>query len=152
MADRAKRIANLSSVNTALSTDYLIIETNTAATNTFTKKITVNNFLGNSSVIINIGANVHLTTNNLSIGNSTVNTLTNSTTFSIKTALPVGGNASLGILLSNTTFGIFFGSGIPTLAASQGSWYMRSDGSNTTNRVYINTDGNATWTAITTVG
>lgn len=37
------------------------------------------------------------------------------------------------------------------LSEAQGSVYIRSNGNNTTNRAYINTDGNTAWTAITTV-
>ena len=67
------------------------------------------------------------------------------------TAIPAGGTAGSGYKLSNTSnFGIFFGSGVPTLAAAQGSIYMRSDGSSTSTRAYINTDGGTTWTAVTT--
>jgi hypothetical protein len=51
---------------------------------------------------------------------------------------------------STANFGVFFGSGAPTLSAAQGSLYIRSDGSATNNRAYINTNGSATWTAITT--
>ena len=68
------------------------------------------------------------------------------------TAIAAGGLQSFGILLSTTKdFGIFFGSGVPTLSAGQGSLYLRSDGSSTSTRAYINTDGGTTWTAITTV-
>lgn len=67
------------------------------------------------------------------------------------TAIPAGGTAGRGFLLSSTSnFGVFFGSGAPTLTAAKGSLYMRSDGSGTTNRAYINTDGGTTWTALTT--
>jgi hypothetical protein len=67
------------------------------------------------------------------------------------TAIPAGGTAGAGFLLSSTTnFGMFFGSGAPTLAAAQGSLYLRSDGSGTSDRAYINTDGSTTWTALTT--
>jgi len=45
---------------------------------------------------------------------------------------------------------ILSGSGAPTMAAPKGSLYLRTDGSGTTNRAYINTDGGTTWTAITT--
>lgn len=68
------------------------------------------------------------------------------------TATPAGGTAGSGIQFGSTTnFGIFFGSGAPTLSAAQGSLYIRSDGSATNNRAYINTDGGTTWTALTTV-
>jgi hypothetical protein len=68
------------------------------------------------------------------------------------TAIPAGGTAGTGLKFSSTSnFGVFFGSGAPTLAAAQGSLYLRSDGSSTSTRAYINTNGSTTWTAITTV-
>ena len=45
---------------------------------------------------------------------------------------------------------VFFGEGAPTLTAIQGSLYLRIDGSSTSTRAYINTDGGTTWTSITT--
>lgn len=67
------------------------------------------------------------------------------------TATPAGGTAGAGIQFGTTSnFGIFYGSGAPTLAAAQGSLYLRSDGSSTSTRAYINTNGSTTWTAITT--
>lgn len=66
-------------------------------------------------------------------------------------AVPAGGTAGVGYTFSSTSnFGVFFGSGAPTLAAAQGSIYMRSDGSSTSTRAYVNTDGGTTWTAVTT--
>jgi hypothetical protein len=67
------------------------------------------------------------------------------------TAIPAGGTAGAGYTFSTTAnFGVFFGSGAPTLSAAKGSLYLRSDGSATNNRAYINTDGGTTWTALTT--
>lgn len=67
------------------------------------------------------------------------------------TAIPAGGTAGTGFKFSSTAnFGIFFGSGAPTLSAAKGSLYLRSDGSGTGDRAYINTDGGTTWTALTT--
>lgn len=67
------------------------------------------------------------------------------------TAIPAGGTAGAGFKFSSTSnFGIFFGSGAPTLSAAKGSLYLRSDGSSTSTRAYINTDGGTTWTNITT--
>jgi hypothetical protein len=51
---------------------------------------------------------------------------------------------------SVTNFGIFFGSGAPTLTAAKGSLYLRSDGSSTSTRMYVNTDGGTTWTNVVT--
>lgn len=70
--------------------------------------------------------------------------------FLTATAPPSAGLSSSGIKLSSTTnFGIFFGSGAPTFSAAQGSIYMRSDGSSTSTRLYVNTNGSTTWTTFT---
>lgn len=67
------------------------------------------------------------------------------------TAMPAGGVAGAGLRFSTTSnFGIFFGSGVPTLSAAQGSIYLRSDGSSTTTRVYVNTNGTTGWTNVVT--
>jgi len=67
------------------------------------------------------------------------------------TAVPHGGTAGVGVTMSSTNnLGVFFGSGVPTLAAAQGSLYMRTDGSSTSTRMYVNTDGASAWTAVTT--
>lgn len=67
------------------------------------------------------------------------------------TAIPAGGTAGAGLTFSSATnFGVFFGSGAPTLSAAQGSLYLRSDGSGTGNRLYVNTNGTTGWTAVTT--
>jgi hypothetical protein len=47
-------------------------------------------------------------------------------------------------------FGIFFGSGAPSITAAQGSLYLNTTGSSTSTRAYINTTGSTVWTAITT--
>lgn len=67
------------------------------------------------------------------------------------TAIPAGGTAGNGLMFSTTTnFGVFHGSGAPTLSAAKGSLYLRSNGTTTNDRAYINTDGGTTWTALTT--
>lgn len=67
------------------------------------------------------------------------------------TAIPAGGTSGSGFLFSSTAnFGVFFGSGAPSISAAKGSLYLRSDGSSTSTRAYVNTDGSTTWTAITT--
>jgi hypothetical protein len=60
------------------------------------------------------------------------------------TAIPAGGTAGTGLRFSSTSnFGVFFGSGAPTLAAAQGSIYLRSDGT-----PQYNTNGSTGWAAI----
>ncbi len=67
------------------------------------------------------------------------------------TAIPAGGTTGTGYRFSSSSnFGVFFGSGAPSLTAAQGSLYLRSDGSSTSTRMYVNTDGSTTWTAVTT--
>ena len=83
---------------------------------------------------------------------STTFDFTGTSTFLSATAIPAGGTTGSGIKFSSTAnYGVFFGSGAPTLSAAKGSLYLRSDGSTTTSRAYINTNGSTTWTALTTV-
>jgi hypothetical protein len=68
------------------------------------------------------------------------------------TAIAAGGTQSLGLEFSSTAdFGIFFGSGTPTISAAKGSLYLRSDGSTTNDRMYVNTNGSTTWTPVITL-
>jgi hypothetical protein len=46
--------------------------------------------------------------------------------------------------------GISAGTGAPSYAAAKGTLYIRLDGSSSSTRLYINTDGLTTWTSITT--
>ncbi len=67
-------------------------------------------------------------------------------------AVPAGGTAGKGLSFSTTAnFGIYFGSNVPALSAAQGSLYLRTDGSSGTTRMYVNTTGSTTWTAVNTV-
>lgn len=63
-----------------------------------------------------------------------------------------GGATTPALLVSSAAskMGVFFGSGAPTISASQGSLYMRTDGSSTSSRLYVNTNGTTGWTAVTT--
>lgn len=66
------------------------------------------------------------------------------------TATTAGGYANPGFYMGNAFMGVFWGSGAPSVSAAKGSLYLRSDGSTTNNRMYVNTDGGTTWTAVTT--
>jgi hypothetical protein len=75
--------------------------------------------------------------------------LTSSITATIAT--PAGGSDEAILPMGTTSgFGIYYGSGAPTVSAAQGSLYMRSDGTTTNDRMYVNTDGGTTWTAVIT--
>lgn len=72
-------------------------------------------------------------------------------TVAAATATPAAGSTSARLLFGTTAgFGIYYGSGAPTVSAAQGSLYLRSDGTSVT-RAYINTDGSTTWTALVSV-
>ena len=47
---------------------------------------------------------------------------------------------------------VYSGAGSPSgvVTATQGSLYLRTDGSSTSTRAYINTDGGTTWTNLVT--
>lgn len=71
--------------------------------------------------------------------------------FALNVATPAGGSAAASVRLGTTTaLGVYFGSGAPTVSAAQGSLYMRTDGSSTSTRMYVNSDGGTTWVAVTT--
>ncbi len=67
------------------------------------------------------------------------------------TALTAGGSTTMAVTLSSGVIGLYVGSGAPSITAAKGSLYLRSDGSGTTDRAFINTTGSTTWTALTTV-
>lgn len=60
------------------------------------------------------------------------------------TAIPAGGTTGSGVKFSSTAnYGVFFGSGAPSLSAAQGSLYLRSDGA-----PYYNNNGSTGWTSL----
>lgn len=82
---------------------------------------------------------------------TTAPSLIGSQTILNATAIPAGGTAGAGYKFSSTSnLGVFFGSGAPTLAAAQGSLYLRTDGSSTSTRIYVNTNGSTGWTNVVT--
>jgi hypothetical protein len=67
------------------------------------------------------------------------------------TAIAAGAATQFGVKFSSTSnFGVFYGSGAPTFTAAANSLYLRSDGSTTTTRLYVNTTGSTTWATVTT--
>jgi hypothetical protein len=74
--------------------------------------------------------------------------VTGVSTFCDATATPAAGSTAARILFGTTAgFGIYYGSGAPTVSAGKGSIYLRSDGTGSTDRFYVNTNGSTTWTA-----
>lgn len=84
------------------------------------------------------------------IGGSNVMTISSTggvPTFCQATATPANGSTSARLLLGTTAgFGIYYGSGAPTVTAAQGSIYINSTGSGIADRLYVNTTGSTTWT------
>lgn len=67
------------------------------------------------------------------------------------TATPAGGSTAARLTMGTTAgLGVYFGSGAPTVSAAQGSLYIRTNGSSSSTRLYVNTDGGTTWTNVTT--
>lgn len=80
----------------------------------------------------------------------TIDSSTGVATVAANTATPASGSSSAVLLFGTTSgFGIYYGSGAPTVSAAQGSIYLRSDGSSTSTRLYVNTTGSTTWTNFT---
>jgi hypothetical protein len=74
-----------------------------------------------------------------------------STVTALSGSAVVAGGAAL-LLGTTSSVGVYVGSGDPTgvTSAAKGSLYLRTDGSSTSTRAYINTDGGNGWTDITT--
>lgn len=75
---------------------------------------------------------------------------TNQVKVASATATPAAGSTAARLLFgTSAAFGIYYGSGAPTVSAGQGSVYLRSDGSSTATRLYVNTNGTTGWTNFT---
>lgn len=96
--------------------------------------ITVDPVTGVETVTGTFGASTSLTSN-LTVDSGTA---------------PTAGGMSAILISSTAGLGIYVGSGAPTVSAAKGSLYLRTDGTTTNDRAYINTNGSTTWTAITT--
>lgn len=112
---------------------------------------TAGNLLASTDNTYDIGASGATRPRNLYIaGTSTLGGVVN---VAAGTATPANGSTSARLLFGTTSdFGIYYGSGAPTVSAAQGSLYLRSDGTTTNDRAYINNSSGSgtTWTALTT--
>ena len=80
---------------------------------------------------------------------STSSSSTGTLTVRSGTAITAGGQSAV-LATATAGFGVYLGSGAPTVSAAKGSLYLRSDGSSTSTRLYSNSDGATTWVAVTT--
>jgi hypothetical protein len=152
---------NLLSATLSLSGNVLSA-INTTANITTTANISVGNVLingittstgnvtgGNLRTSGQMSAAGNVTGGNI-LSSAVVSAVGNATILSA-TSVPAGGTTGAGYKMSSTTnLGIFFGSGAPSLSAAQGSLYLRTDGSSTITRMYINTNGSTGWTNVVT--
>ena len=97
---------------------------------------------GVALLVLSSGSNENLTINAKGTGTITAQSAV---------AVPAGGSAGASLLLSSTAaLGVYVGSGAPTVSAAQGSFYLRTDGSSSSTRLYVNSNGSTTWVAVTT--
>jgi hypothetical protein len=70
------------------------------------------------------------------------------------TATPAAAAAVAGVAFGTALVGVYWGTGSPNtaLTAPKGSLYLRTDGSTTNDRIYVNTDASTAWTNVTTAG
>jgi hypothetical protein len=61
---------------------------------------------------------------------------------------PAAGGMAAFLASSTANFGVFVGSGAPSVTAAQGSLYLRTDGTTTNDRLYVR--GASAWIAVTT--
>ena len=61
---------------------------------------------------------------------------------------PAAGGMAAFLASSTANFGVYVGSGAPSISAAQGSLYLRTDGTTTNDRIYVR--GSVAWIAITT--
>ena len=114
----------------------------TISINSSTGTVTVTSTLGPAMSVTSLAATGAVTAASVSA--------TGNVTADSATGLVAGGASAFIATNVAAGMGIYFGSGVPTVAAAQGSLYLRSDGSTTSTRAYINTNGSTTWTALTT--
>jgi hypothetical protein len=126
-------------------------------------------FSGGSSVALTIGAGASMQALNCVVGSTSGTAIdgagtlyytpfhyTSFSSINITTATPItnqyGPIISLAQLSGPGGASMMCGAGDPnaTITATKGSLYLRTDGSSTTTRAYINTDGATAWTSVTT--
>lgn len=115
-----------------------------------------------SSTAVTMNSNMEITNTAIDCGNSTAIGGTGTLIYCSLEFIGSGSGISvsgftnrtvaIGVALINNDCKILAGSGSPSgvVTAPKGSLYLRTDGSSTSTRAYINTNSGTTWTAITT--
>lgn len=138
---------NAPTITNATITADAITGFTTANSGTLYSGITVTT--GNVSMSGTLGV-TGATTLSSTLGVTGLTTLTGQLSVQTGTAPPASGATTSGIKVSSTSnFGIFWGSGAPTFSAAQGAIYLRTDGSSSSTRMYVNSTGSTTWVNFT---
>lgn len=113
----------------------------TISINAETGAVTVTSTLGPAMSVTSLAATGAVTAASVAA--------TGNVTADSNVALVAGGASAF--IATNTAvgMGMYIGSGAPTVAAAKGSFYLRSDGSSASTRMYVS-DGGTTWIAVTT--
>lgn len=93
-----------------------------------------------------------VSTGNIVLGRAT--SCTSSVTARSATATAAAASAVAAFAMGSAGVGIYWGTGTPdsVVTAAKGSLYIRTDGSGTSTRLYVNTDAATAWTNVTTAG
>lgn len=104
-----------------------------------------------SGAVLNFNAgDVTLTHSSGTLTSNAVWSQTGAMSILTGTGVPAGGTAGAGYKFSNNSaLGIYFGSSTPTLSAAHGSLYIRTDGSSSSTRLYVNSNDSTGWIAMT---
>jgi hypothetical protein len=119
----------------------------TISINQSTGTVTVNGTFGAATSVTSLAATTVAATGAVTAASVAA---TGNVTADSNVGLVAGGASAFIATNVAAGMGIYVGSGAPTVAAAKGSLYLRSDGSGTGDRAYINTNGSTTWTALTT--
>lgn len=97
-------------------------------------------------------AGTYATGTSLSSSNFVTESLTGQQKVMTSVSSASGGVATSAVSIGSSGIGIYFGTGAPSsLTAVTGSIYLNQGGSSVSTRMYINTTGASTWTAVTTL-
>jgi len=80
----------------------------------------------------------------------TTTSVTGTSTTRNATATPAAASAVSALTFGSAALTLTWGTGAPSQTQPKGSLYIRTDGTTTATRMYINTDGAGTWTNFTT--
>jgi hypothetical protein len=103
-----------------------------------------NNFPGGVTQVVNPNGSI-----NFYVGGNDVMDITANGTIMQPGVGVASGGASM-FTLGGTGLVVSVGSNAPTLSAPQGSLYLRTDGSSSSTRLYVNSNGSTGWVAVTT--